>query len=237
MNPFSAPLDVLFEDAHFVAVHKPAGQFVHRTQLDRREERACLQQVRDQIGCSVTPCHRLDRPTSGVLLFGKDTEAVRGMTERFAAGAVEKRYEAVVRGWVEAAGRVDYPIRAERDERAHAPRAALTEFVPVERFAIPIAFGGHDTVRFTHVLLLPKTGRRHQLRRHMAHLRHPIIGDSRHGDGKVNRFAREHLQLERLMLVAVELKFEHPVTGEPVCIPCPRAAGFEAGLARLKALC
>lgn len=234
MSDSTEPFDILFEDAHFVAVHKPAGQFVHRTELDRSVERACLQQVRDQIGSRVSPCHRLDRPTSGVVLFGKSAEAVRAMAMAFALGRVEKVYEALVRGWMEAAGRVDYPIRAERDERAHAPREATTDYLPLQCLSLPVSTGGHATTRFTHVALMPRTGRRHQLRRHMAHLRHPIVGDSRHGDGKLNRLAREALGVERLMLVAVELSFEHPFTGRAVRIQCPPAEAFATGLARLR---
>lgn len=228
------PLEICHEDEHFVAVHKPAGQFVHRTALDGTAGLACLQQLRDQLGIRVYPCHRLDRPTSGVVLFAKSELALKHVSRAFAEGEVRKTYRALVRGWVTASGTVDYPIRAERDERAHEPKEAQTDYSPLESFALEIPFGGHDSVRFCHVELLPRTGRRHQLRRHMAHIRHPILGDTRHGDGKLNGFVREHLGFGRLMLVATCLSFNHPFGGQSVDIACPPARDFSMALAHLR---
>ncbi len=234
MSLIPQSLEVLYRDAFYVAVNKPAGQFVHRTQLDRGAEQVCLQQLRDQIGQTVWPCHRLDRPTSGVLLFGLSEEATSRIALAFAEGRIEKEYRALVRGWVEEGGRVDYPIRAERDERSHPPREAVTDYAPLNRFTLAVSHGGHEESRFTQVALWPRTGRRHQLRRHMAHLRHPIVGDSRHGDGAVNRLAREHMGTSRLMLVAVKLAFAHPYTGAVTTISCDPAADYAAALAALK---
>lgn len=228
------PLEICYEDEHYVAVHKPAGQFVHRSALDGTAGLACLQQVRNQIGIRVYPCHRLDRPTSGVLLFAKSELALKCVSKAFADGEVKKTYRALVRGWVTASGTVDYPIRAERDERAHEPKEAQTDYSPLERFTLDIPFGEHESARFCHVELLPRTGRRHQLRRHMAHIRHPILGDTRHGDGKLNGFVREHLGLGRLMLVATRLYFKDPFSDHSIDITCPPASDFSTTLMYLR---
>jgi tRNA pseudouridine65 synthase len=224
------PLPICFEDADFIAVHKPAGQFVHRSQLDRSQGYVCLQQLRDQIGESVYPCHRLDRPTSGILLFARNELAHREISKAFAEGRVRKRYEAVVRGWVAESGRIDYPIRAERDERQHAPRPAVTHYQCSEHLQLGLPYRGHSALRLSCVTLIPETGRRHQLRRHMAHLRHPILGDTRHGDTRLNQFVRDTTGLTRLMLVAVELGFEHPFTGRPILLRCPPAEAYQSFL-------
>lgn len=211
-------LNLLFEDKHLVAVYKPAGLLVHRTSIDAGETRFCVQVLRDQIGREVFPCHRLDKPTSGVLLFALDKDVLRTVNTAFAEGRVEKTYHAVVRGWVDQPGLLDYPLvpmKEEPDEgEAPAAQPAVTAYAPLERYEIPEPVGRYESARFSLVELSPRTGRTHQLRRHMAHLRHPVIGDTAHGDGARNRFFREYFGCHRLMLSAVSLCLEHPVTGD-----------------------
>lgn len=225
---FNQELTVLFEDDYFVAVDKPSGLLVHRSWIAREATEFALQKVRDQIGQRVYPVHRLDRPTSGILLFAKDADTARAMTDIFTSRQIEKVYHAVVRGYIDD-GVLDYPLKEELDKIADAqanqdkePQEAVTEYSCIQRIELPFAVGKrHPTSRYSLVELRPKTGRKHQLRRHMSHLRHPIIGDSNHGDGRHNRFFREHFGLNRLMLAATSLRFDHPHTKTAVHIELP----------------
>lgn len=221
-------LPIVFHDDHFVAIDKPSGLLVHRSWIAREATEFALQKVRDQIGQRVYPVHRLDRPTSGILLFAKDADTARLTTELFASRQVEKIYHAVVRGYIQD-GVLDYPLKEELDKIADAQadpnkeaQAAVTEYRCLKQIELPFAVGKrHPTSRYSLVELKPRTGRKHQLRRHMAHLRHPIVGDSHHGDGRHNRFFREHFNLHRLMLAATTLAFEHPHTKTAVRIELP----------------
>ena len=227
-SEFNQELPVLYHDDYFVAVDKPSGLLVHRSWIAREATEFALQKVRDQIGQRVYLVHRLDRPTSGILLFAKDTDTARAMTELFATRQMEKVYHAVVRGYVDE-GVVDYALKEELDKIADAQadpnkaaQPAVTEYRCLEQIELPFAVSKkHATSRYSLVELRPKTGRKHQLRRHMSHLRHPIIGDSNHGDGRQNRFFREHFGLARLMLAATSLAFEHPHTKTAVRIELP----------------
>ncbi|WP_298775538.1 tRNA pseudouridine(65) synthase TruC [uncultured Shewanella sp.] len=218
-------LGILYEDDDIVVIHKPAGLLVHRTYLARKERFFAMQLLRDQIGCHVYPIHRLDRPTSGVLLFAKSSEMARALCEQFECHSIEKHYLAVVRGNLKGAGRLDYPLKKELDALGdkHAnsnklAQDAVTDYQPLLNAEIPFASGRYPTSRYALVYLMPLTGRKHQLRRHMAHLRHPIIGDTTHGDGKQNKFFREHFNVNRLWLIAKKLCFNHPRTGERLVI-------------------
>ncbi|OON39594.1 tRNA pseudouridine(65) synthase TruC [Izhakiella australiensis] len=214
-------IEVIYQDEWLVAVNKPAGWLVHRSWLDSKETRFVMQTVRDQIGQHVFTVHRLDRPTSGVLLMGLSSEIGRLLAEQFAAHQIEKTYHAVVRGWLQGAGCLDYPLVEEHDKiadkfsQAEKPaQQAITDWRAMAQAEAAIAVGRYPTARYGLVELRPETGRKHQLRRHLAHLRHPIIGDSKHGDLRQNRAAAEHLAMNRLMLHASKLVLRHPVTGD-----------------------
>ncbi|WP_299008638.1 tRNA pseudouridine(65) synthase TruC [uncultured Shewanella sp.] len=214
-------LVILYEDDDIVAIHKPAGLLVHRTYLARKERFFAMQLLRDQVGCHVYPVHRLDRPTSGILLFAKSSEMARQLCEQFECHSIEKHYLAVVRGNMNEAARLDYPLKKELDalgdknvNASKLAQDAVTDYQPLLNAEIPYASGRYSTSRYALVYLKPLTGRKHQLRRHMAHLRHPIIGDTTHGDGKQNKFFREHFNVNRLWLIAKKLCFDHPRTGE-----------------------
>lgn len=210
-------LELLYQDREFVAIYKPAGLLVHRTPLDSRETRFCVQLLRDQLGATVFPCHRLDKPTAGILLFALNKPALQRAQEAFSTGRALKRYLAVTRGWIAESGTIDYPLRYEHD--VHDDRTggriqeARTDFQRLAITEIEAPVGRYSTARYSLVSLTPATGRKHQLRRHLAHLRHPIAGDTRHGDGAQNRFFRERFDCHRLLLVATELSF--PVDSDP----------------------
>jgi len=221
-------LDILYRDDALIAINKPSGLLVHRTAMAADATEFAVQQLRDQIGREVHPCHRLDRPTSGVLLFAFDRPTLAEMQQRFAAREIRKTYIAVVRGWTAPRGRIDYPIRSEKNPTKS--REAVTDYVRIATCELPHPVGPHATARLSLLRLTPQTGRPHQLRRHLAHLRHPILGDSRHGDGAQNRFARTHLHSRRLLLHALAIAFTHPRENRPVLIQAAPNADFREAL-------
>ena len=212
-------IELLFEDAHVVVANKPSGLLVHRG-WDNDDDVAMFR-VRDAVGQHVHPLHRLDRGTSGALLFAKSPEVAAVLAKDFEEGRVEKRYLALVRGMAPAEGVVDHPIPRRED----GPRVpAVTRFRLV----------AHSTVdRCSLILAMPETGRLHQVRRHMRHVNHPLIGDVKHGDGKVNRHYRATYDLRRLALHASFLAFVHPVTQARIAISAPIPGDFQDALAKL----
>jgi tRNA pseudouridine65 synthase len=215
-------LNILYRDDYLVSVDKPPGLLVHRTGLDAGETRFALQLLRDQIGQPVWPVHRLDKGTSGVLLFALDAETARAMGLAFERGeAMRKTYRAVVRGWPPEAGEIDHPLKRMPDDMRTGREEiqdALTRYRTLERYELPLAQGAFPSTRCALVELQPVTGRRHQLRRHMKHIAHPIIGDATHGKGPLNRALAELIGLQRLWLHAGRLELRHPVTDSPVQI-------------------
>lgn len=218
-------LEIVYQDEWLVAVNKPSGWLVHRSWLDRDEKVVVMQTVRDQIGQHVYTAHRLDRPTSGVLLMGLSSEAGRRLSQQFEQHQIQKRYHAIVRGWLMEEAILDYPLVEELDKIADKfatankdPQPAVTHYRGLATAEMAIATGRYPTTRYGLVELEPKTGRKHQLRRHMSHLRHPIIGDSKHGDLRQNRSAAANFGCERLMLHASELQMIHPFTHQPLTI-------------------
>jgi tRNA pseudouridine65 synthase len=242
-------LTILYQDEYMVAVDKPAGLFVHRSFMDRDEIYFALQLVRDQIGQYVYPVHRLDRPTSGVLLFALTKEVATNLSEAFANKssqvvnklpmtslsqenvysenkvlddsnlAMVKTYYALVRGHVKVpAALIDYPLKEKLDKlgdknarQDKLPQSAQSYYQVTQQASLPVVVGKFDSVRYSLVKVQPVTGRRHQIRRHLAHLRHPILGDINYGDNKQNPFFIEHFGFKRLMLIAKSLEFNHPM--------------------------
>ena len=211
-------MEIIFQDDDIVAVNKPSGIKVHRGACDSRRENFLLQQVRDQLGRYLYPVHRLDKPTSGVLMFALNPGAARSLAKSFARRQVHKTYLAVVRGYIAEKGEADHPLeRSENGETfTKAPRPALTRYLRLDTVELPLAVGRYATCRYSLVQVMPATGRMHQIRRHMRHLRHPIINDRQYGDNKHNRFFTEDLGCRRLLLAATEIHFPHPRTREPV---------------------
>lgn len=218
-------LEILYQDEYLVAINKPSGLLVHRSEIDKRETLFALQLTRDQIGQRVFPIHRLDRPTSGVLLFALNSDIARALSEQLLNNEIDKRYLAVVRGYCTRAQTIDYPLKeildkfADKDAQQDKPaQEAISHVRPIATAQMPFASGRYPQSRYSLLELKPETGRKHQLRRHLAHLRHPIIGDTNHGDGKQNKAARTHLHLDRLALHAHALTFSHPKSHQKMTI-------------------
>jgi tRNA pseudouridine65 synthase len=218
-------LDILYLDDYLAIVNKPAGWLVHRTPLDKGETRFVLQTLRDQIGQHVWPVHRLDKGTSGVLLFALDADTARTLGQVFESGeGLQKTYRAVVRGWPAVSGLIDHPLKRMPDdmrtERLEV-QPAQSRFTTLRHFELPLPQQGFASTRCAEVTLEPLTGRRHQLRRHMKHIAHPIIGDATHGKGPLNRAVADLVGLQRLWLHATRLQLAHPVSALPLVIEAP----------------
>ncbi|XZG69553.1 pseudouridine synthase [Chitinibacteraceae bacterium HSL-7] len=233
-------LDILYQDEYVVAVHKPSGLLVHRSVLDAYETRFAMQIVRDQIGQRVWPAHRLDKGTSGVLLFALSPEMGRELGTQFETRAISKTYHALVRGWPEAHGTIDHALSRRFDDaelfggsRDTTPQAALTHFHTLTRYTLPWQIDRYPECRYAWLRLEPETGRRHQIRRHLKHISHPIIGDSRYGKGVHNRQFAAELGSDRLLLAATQLTFAHPAHGQTIALTCPLAPELAQLLERL----
>ena len=217
----TGPIELLFIDEHVVVANKPSGLLVHRG-WDNDDDVA-LFRVRDALGgAHVHPLHRLDRGTSGALLFARTREAAAVLSKSFEEGRMDKAYLALVRGTPPAEGLIDYPIPKSED----GPRvAARTRFRLVLRSPVD---------RCSLVLAIPETGRLHQIRRHLRHLNHPLIGDVAYGSGVINRHYRAQYNFHRLGLHASSLGFEHPVTGARITVQAPLPEDFTSALLQLE---
>jgi tRNA pseudouridine65 synthase len=223
-------LTVLYRDERLIAIDKPAGWLVHRSNLDRHETRILVQALRNQIGHRVYPVHRLDKGTSGVLLFALDAETAGALGAQFESNTVRKTYLAVVRGWPSEHGVIDHPLKPERDayeDVVHAQaQPALTAYCRLAKADFPVAVDRYPSSRYALVSLQPHTGRRHQLRRHMKHIAHPIIGDATHGKGIHNRFFQTQFGCHRLLLACTQLCVRHPGDDSDLCIRAPLDDAF-----------
>jgi tRNA pseudouridine65 synthase len=215
----SPPIELLYVDEHVVVANKPSGLLVHRG-WDNDDDVA-LFRVRDAIGAWVYPVHRLDRGTSGALLFARSSEMAGALGRAIEQGLIEKRYLALVRGEPPAGGLIDYPIPG---SEGGARVAAVTRYRMLGRSPIE---------RCSLVEAVPLTGRLHQIRRHLRHLNHPLVGDVNYGSGEVNRHFRATYGLHRLALHATELIFPHPATGERVAVRARVAPELATVLAAL----
>ncbi len=217
-------LSILYQDAHLVAINKPPGLLVHRSRIARDATEFAVQLLRDQLNQRVYPVHRLDRKTSGVLLFALDEATNVSMQKQFAEGLVYKRYLAIVRGYTDDSFEIDYALR---HDDTGVMQDAFTRGKTLNRTEIPIPLGSQPTSRYSLVELTPTTGRMHQLRKHMAHIFHPIIGDRPHGCNKQNRFFKEKFSLTEMLLHAQEVGFIHPVSGDEIRIQAPLLEEFK----------
>ncbi|MDR5875421.1 pseudouridine synthase [Vreelandella gomseomensis] len=217
------PLNVLYQDEHLVAVHKPSGLLVHRSALARGETDFLLQRLRNQLGRRVYPVHRLDRPTSGVMVLALSSAVAGRLSEAFSERQVEKRYLAVVRGKAPERERLDYPLREEDGTRPKSEMPAMPTMTDIRRLdsvELPVQVDRYPVARYSLVEARPLTGRRHQIRRHLSRRGYPIIGDAKHGKSVHNRFFAEQLSAPRLLLAATHLAFDHPLFDKRVQLNC-----------------
>ncbi|MDQ7067687.1 MAG: tRNA pseudouridine(65) synthase TruC [Sulfurimonas sp.] len=221
-------LEILYEDEYLVAINKPSGLLVHKSMIDKHEIYFAMKMLSKQIGKWVYPVHRLDKPTSGVLLFALDSHTAKLMSEQFSSHTIEKTYIAIGRGYVADEGVIEHALLEKLDKisdrdknQTREAKEATTAFKCLGRVEIEASVGRYDTVRYSLVELKPRTGRKHQLRRHMKHINHHLLGDTKYGRGEHNKFVREHYNMHRLLLHAISLEIKHPFRDEKLMIKAP----------------
>jgi len=224
----SMNLDLLYRDACLAVVNKPAGLMAHDSALARGETEFLADRLREQLGVPVFLVHRLDRATSGCLLLALDRDTASALGRSLMAHDFEKDYLAVCRGWpAEDRFELDYALDGGPGKPERKP--ALTRFQTLARGEQPWPLAGFDTSRFALLRCRPLTGRFRQIRRHLHHLSHHLIGDTSHGDGRRNRQFRM-VGVHRMLLHAERLRFPHPVSGETVDVRAPLDASFARAL-------
>lgn len=224
-------LQICYHDDAVVVVNKPAGMLVHRSGIDARETVFLMQTLRDQLGQHVFPVHRLDKPTSGLVIFALNSEVARVLSLMFERGAVDKSYLAFVRGHTPPSVSIDHPLRDEVDNNGRkikegVVREAATELTTLSSWIVPEPVDRYPEARYSKVQLKPVTGRYRQLRRHMKHISHPILGDVRYGKGTHNRFIEERAGVKRLWLHAYSLTFSHPSSQQTMTIQSQMPSDF-----------
>lgn len=226
-------LPIIYRDEYLIAINKPAGLLVHRSEIDRHETRFAVQLLRNQIGQMVYPIHRLDKPTSGVLVFALTSDIARQLGDIFTHHALTKTYVALVRGFAPDHGIINHALIEELDKyadknaRINKPaQDAVTKFATLAQIEFPYSIDKYPCTRYSLVQCHPKTGRKHQIRRHLKHISHPIIGDAKHGKGNHNRFFQQQFKCEGLMLASTEMEFVHPVTNENLHLIAPLSPKF-----------
>ncbi len=222
-------LHILHSDNHLVAINKPHGLLVHKSMIAADASEFAIQLLRDQLGRRVYPVHRLDRKTAGVLLFALDHETDSLMQQQFMRHETVKVYHAIVRGFMDEEGVIDYPLVNEKGQS----QEAVTHYRRLKTAELDIPSSGFNTSRFSLVEVRPLTGRMHQIRKHLAHVFHPIIGDRPHGCNKQNRLFLEKWNHNDMLLHAVSLEFTHPLSGEKLKITAPYQESFHRMFAQI----
>lgn len=207
-------LEILYRDEHLIAINKPSGLLVHKSFYSGPADTYAIQELRNQIGQKVYPIHRLDRKTSGVLLFSLDKETLRIMSEKFASREVEKKYIAILRGWAKEEETIDYDLVNEDEIKQNA----ITHYRRLQISEIDLAFREHQTSRYCLVEAMLETGRFHQLRKHFKHILHPILGCRKHGCNKQNKLWLETFGISKMTLHAHQLTFNHPISNEKIIL-------------------
>ena len=228
-------LEILYHDDYLVAINKPSGLLVHKSMIDRHEIYFAMKMLRDQIGQWVYPIHRLDKPTSGVLLFALDSGTARIMSEQFKAHSIQKTYISVVRGYTPEDGLIEHALKEKLDKIADKKannekeaQEATTAFKRLHTVELDFAVGRYEKTRYSLVELKPKTGRKHQLRRHMKHINHHILGDTKYGRGEHNKMIRKEFDCHRMLLHAISLEVKHPYSDDELIIKAPLDETFKS---------
>jgi tRNA pseudouridine65 synthase len=220
-------LDVLHRDDHLAIVDKPAGLMVHDSALARGETDFAADRLREQFGKPIFLVHRLDRATSGCLLLAFDRDTASALGRMVMTHGFEKDYLAICRGWPEETFTVDHPLDGGPGKPVKKP--AITHFERLATAELAVPSPGFDTSRYALLRVQPRTGRFRQIRRHLKHLSHHLIGDTSHGDGRHNRTFRM-LGIHRMLLHAQRLAFVHPQGGERIEAVAPVDAEFARAL-------
>lgn len=223
-------LEILYQDDYIIAINKPHGLLVHRSCIATNTHEFAVQLLRNQIGKWVYPAHRLDRKTGGVLLFGLNEKVNSLLQQQFLEQKVKKVYLAIVRGFTDDAGVINYPLKCAGGKL----QLAVTSYKTLSRTELAISYGKHATSRYSLVEVYPVTGRMHQIRKHFAHIFHPIIGDRPYGCNKQNKLFKEKWNMQTMLLHALELQFIHPVWGNKISVIAPLHDEFKRMISTLE---
>ena len=231
------PLSILYQDEDLVAINKPSGLLVHRSPIDKHETHFAVQELRNQIGRHVYPLHRLDKPTSGVLVFALSSESASFYSQQFREHQIAKTYLALVRGYGPGQLSIDHELSDEADDYAGIKaggdaKEALTHVKCLDQFEIPLVVDRYPTTRLSLMQCEPITGRKHQIRRHLKHIGHPIVGDSRHGKGLLNRACEGYFGVGRLWLACTQMVLARR-DGSELVIDAGLAADFQQVLTQI----
>lgn len=235
-------LKVVYQDSCLVAVDKPAGMLVHRSKIDPNATQFAMTILRDQLKQKVFPVHRLDRPTSGILLFALNSQTARKLCSQFENQEIQKTYLAIVRG--HPTGRVwDEPLKEKLDRitdkkanRLKSAKPAITRFRTMRNWTLPYSTGKYPQSRYSLVEISPLTGRKHQIRRHFNHMGYPIVGDSTYGDRRHNRLFRQQLEIRNLLLTAQKIELNHPYENHRMTIEIKTSDCFLDAIQKLDRL-
>lgn len=222
-------LPIIYQDEYLVAINKPHNLLVHRSPIAAEESVFALQLLRDQLGCWVSPCHRIDRKTSGILLFALSKEVDKMVKKQFEAHTIHKKYLALVRGYLPDEGMMDRPLAKENGDLQNA----ITHYKCLQKVELDIEVSKYPKSRYSLVEISPETGRMHQIRRHFAQMRHYLIGDKTHGECKHNKMFEQRFGLNTMLLHAAELTFNHPITHENINLKAPLNEAFLSILAEI----
>ena len=230
--------EILFQDDELLLLFKPSNWFVHPPENPRfrrgLKRRTCVQWLGDAHNIKAYPAHRLDAATEGILIFGKNKKSTADLNLQFKNHEIQKSYMAAVRGWMpEEAGAINIPLES---ASTSGPVESLTDYRSLAKIELPFAVGKQfNSSRYSLLEISPRTGRWHQIRRHMNRVAHPVIGDREHGDGRHNVFFRDELKIDGLCLWAKELVLRHPVSGEKIKFISPVSEKWQS-LAKLFSL-
>ena len=218
-------LEILYQDEYIVAINKPSGLLVHKSMIDKHEIYFAMKILSEQIGKWVYPVHRLDKPTSGALLFALDKHSAKLISTQFSQHTIEKQYICVSRGYVNRSGIIEHPLSVKLDRIADKDvsiqkeaQEAITRYETLSQVELDHSIGRYDKTRYSLVKVTPQTGRKHQIRRHLKHISHHILGDTKYGRGEHNKLLREVYNCNRLLLHAISLEITHPYTNEALKI-------------------
>ena len=239
--PTLSESDIVYRDADMIVINKPAGLLVHRSPINRSEKRFAVQEVRNLNGGKhVHPVHRIDKPTSGLLVFAFERDMAAELSASFSSREVKKTYLALIRGFCPEEGQVEKPLKDMHDKVLHGSnkddlktREALTRYMRLATTVVNHQVEKYPQSRYSLVRISPETGRKHQIRRHFNHIAHPIIGDGKHGDHRHNKFFKNTFGLERMMLHAWKLEFQHPRNGKPISLGAAPDDAFSGTLAAI----
>jgi len=222
-------LDILYEDKYLVAINKPHGLLVHPSGKADEDRETAMYLLKEQLDKWIYVTHRLDSKTAGVILFAVNAKVQKKINHQFEKRLTKKVYYAIVRGYTDDADTIDYALTNTKGKT----QEAITHYETIVRTEIDVPLGEHETSRYSLVKLMPETGRYHQIRKHLAHIDHPIIGDRPHGCNKQNRMFKKVFNSMTMFLHARSLKFYHPREEKDIEIKAPLQPEFKNMLTTL----